>query len=358
MSNYSHVFPRAELKAEAKRLMRPNWVTILLVTLIYMIFMGIDGYTYSSYLPSTTVTTSSGEFYYSVSGASGLYATYMGDNMDLGHMVLGALIAFISAILIQGVMSYCYTAFFIRMAEHKGEKMTFTTFVEGFSDAIKAVLAFLWQYLWTMIWGLTAFPGVVLVLIGSFAFFEPGVGDGTLTAMVLIGVFLLIAAAIITVMATLRYVFMYQIIADGRGKIGARQSMRYSIAMLKNHLGDVFFLALSFLPWLLLGAFTFGIAFFYVLPYMESTYALSYQWFRDEAFREGRLDPAALGYVEQHAAPQQAFANDVTMAPEALVDEVAPVVVDTDSKTDVTTEVAHDHGASTTKEDDDNERIQ
>ena len=323
MSNYSHVFPRAELKAEAKRLMRPNWVTILLVTLIYLIFMGIDGYTYSSYLPSTTVTTSSGEFYYSVSGASGLYATYMGDNMDLGHMVLGALIAFISAILIQGVMSYCYTAFFIRMAEHKGEKMTFTTFVEGFSDAIKAVLAFLWQYLWTMIWGLTALPGVVLVLIGSFAFFEPGVGDGTLTAMVLIGVFLLIAAAIITVMATLRYVFMYQIIADGRGKIGARQSMRYSIAMLKNHLGDVFFLALSFLPWLLLGAFTFGIAFFYVLPYMESTYALSYQWFRDEAFREGRLAPAALGYVEQKSAPVATPQAPLTTKAEAAAPEVA-----------------------------------
>ena len=238
-------------------------------------------------------------------------------------MVLGALIAFISAILIQGVMSYCYTAFFIRMAEHKGEKMTFTTFVEGFSDAIKAVLAFLWQYLWTMIWGLTALPGVVLVLIGSFAFFEPGVGDATLTAMVLIGVFLLIAAAIITVMATLRYVFMYQIIADGRGKIGARQSMRYSIAMLKNHLGDVFFLALSFLPWLLLGAFTFGIAFFYVLPYMESTYALSYQWFRDEAFREGRLDPAALGYVEQKSAPVATPQAPLTTKAETAAPEVA-----------------------------------
>lgn len=360
MSNYSHVFPRAELKAEAKRLMRPNWVTILLVTLIYMIFMGIDGYTYSSYLPSTAVTTSSGELYYSASGASGIYATYMGENMDLGHMMLGALIAFISAILIQGVMSYCYTAFFIRMAEHKGEKMTFGTFVEGFSDAIKAVLAFMWQYLWTMIWGLTAVPGVVLLMFGSFAMFDSGVSDGVLTAMVLIGVGLLIAAAIITVMATLRYVFMYQIIADGRGKIGARQSMRYSIAMLKDHIGDVFFLALSFLPWLLLGAFTFGLAFFYVLPYMEATYALSYQWFRDEAFREGRLDPAVLGYVEQKSAPSATPQAPVEVVPEAPVTtkveeadsaiaerdaiDVVPVAEDamTDDADDTTKEERHE----------------
>lgn len=357
MSNYSHIFPRAELKAEAKRLMRPSWGTIFLVTLIYLIFMGVDSYTYSRYLPSTAMTTSSGEFYYSASGASGIYASYIGDHMDVGHMLVGALIAFISALLIQGVMSYCYTAFFIRMAEHKGEKMTFSTFVEGFNDAIKAILAFMWQYLWTIIWGLTAIPGLVLFIFGAFAMFDSSMSDGVLSAMLLLGLFLMIVSAVVVVMATLRYVFMYQIIADGRGKIGARQSMRYSIAMVKNHLGDVFILALSFIPWLLLGVFTFGLAFFYVMPYMEATYALSYQWFRDEAFREGRLDPAALGYVEQHAAPQQAFANDVTMAPEAPVDEVAPVVVDTDSKTDVTMEVAHDHGASTTKEDDDNERI-
>lgn len=294
-----------------------------------------------------------------------MYASYIGNTMDVGHMLLGMLIAFVSALLIQGVMSYCYTAFFIRMAEHKGEKMTFSTFVEGFTDAIKAVLAFMWQYLWTMIWGLTALPGVVLILIGSFAFFEPGVGDGMLSAMVLLGVFLLIASAIITVMATLRYVFMYQIIADGRGKVGARQSMRYSIAMLKNHLGDVFFLALSFLPWLLLGAFTFGLGFFYVLPYMEATYALSYQWFRDEAFREGRLDPAVLGYVEQTTAPQQEEAKAVRMESDApalgSADEgidVASVAVDADSKTETVVEAPLDHDAASTTKEDDNERIQ
>ena len=46
----------------------------------------------------------------------------MGDNMDLGHMVLGALIAFISAILIQGVMSYCYTAFLLEWQSIRAKK--------------------------------------------------------------------------------------------------------------------------------------------------------------------------------------------------------------------------------------------
>ena len=170
MSNYSRKLPRAELKAEAKKMLRPNWATILLVTLIYMIFMGVDSYTYSRYIPGTENMVS-----YSASGAAGMYATYMGGYADVGHLLIGVLIAIISALLIQGVMGYCYTAFFIRMAEHKGQKMTFGTFVEGFTDAIKAILAFIWQYIWIAIWGLTAVPGTILLVIGVFGIVMPNV---------------------------------------------------------------------------------------------------------------------------------------------------------------------------------------
>lgn len=301
MSNYSRKLPRAELKAEAKQVLRPNWATVLLVTLIYMIFMGVDSYTYSRYIPGA-----GGDDYgisYSVSGAAGMYATYIGENIDIGRMLIGVLIAIISALLIQGVMGYCYTAFFIRMAEHKGQKITFGTFVEGFTDAVKAILAFIWQYIWIAIWGLTAVPGVVLLMIGVFGIVVPQENNGALTAMVIIGILLIIASAVLMTIVTLRYMFMYQVIADGRGKVGARQSMRYSIAIAKNNIWDLFVLILSFFPWLLLSVCLFGLPFFYVLPYMEATYAACYQWLRDEAFRAGRLDPAALGYVAQATAP-------------------------------------------------------
>lgn len=301
MSNYSRKLPRAELKAEAKQVLRPNWATVLLVTLIYMIFMGVDSYTYSRYIPGA-----GGDDYgisYSASGAAGLYATYMGGYVDIGHLLIGVLIAIISALLIQGVMGYCYTAFFIRMAEHKGQKITFGTFVEGFTDAVKAILAFIWQYIWIAIWGLTAVPGVVLLMIGVFGIVVPQENNGALTAMVIIGILLIIASAVLMTIVTLRYMFMYQVIADGRGKVGARQSMRYSIAIAKNNIWDLFVLILSFFPWMLLSVCLFGLPFFYVLPYLEATYAVSYQWLRDEAFRAGRLDPVALGYVAQATAP-------------------------------------------------------
>lgn len=326
MSNYSNVFPRAELKAEAKKLMRPNWGTILLATLLYLILMGVDSYTYSQHLPAYGTTES---YAYSVSGAAGMYTSYFNGHMNFGQLVLGMCIAIVAAILIQGVMTYCYTAFFLRMAERKGEKVSFGLFVEGFSDAIKAALAFLWQYLWTMIWGLTMIPGMVLLIIAVFSAGVDGNIDGKFGALLIFGIILLIAAAVIIMLATLRYMFMYQIIADGRGKVGACQSMRYSIAIVKNHLWDVVVLALSFIPWILLAVFTLGLGLFYVMPYMEATYALSYQWFRDDAFRNGRLDPQVLGYVKQESASTQEVMATVDVVPQAE-DSMAPIAMEDD----------------------------
>ena len=45
-----------------------------------------------------------------------------------------------------------------------------------------------------------------------------------------------------------------------------------SKAMMNGHKTDYFVLMLSFIPWLLLSAITFGIAGIYVFPYMETTF--------------------------------------------------------------------------------------
>ena len=47
--------------------------------------------------------------------------------------------------------------------------------------------------------------------------------------------------------------------------------------MMKGHKGELFVLGLSFIPWILLGCITLGIAFFWVGPYMCLTYANFYE---------------------------------------------------------------------------------
>ena len=320
MSTYPGLFPRAYLKKEAKEMLSPSWGPVLGITLIYLIFIGIDGFMYGNQVPTTVsgYTDAAGSFSYTVSGAAGMYAYGVAND----NLFMMSLIALVSGVLIQGVLAYSYSAYFVRMSENKGRKMGFGVFIENFNDWLKAALAFMWQYLWTMIWGLTAIPGMAFLMVGLF-----GVGsDALFTALTLIGVALLCVSAVLVVMATLRYSFMYQVIADSRGKVGTRQAMKCSIAIVKTHIADVFVLGLSFIPWMIVSVLTFGLGFFYVLPYMQATYALAYQWLRDNAFEEGRLDPAVLGYVKVAPTPAAPVSASMTPAEAAATEaEAAPV---------------------------------
>ena len=53
-----------------------------------------------------------------------------------------------------------------------------------------------------------------------------------------------------------------------------------SKAMMNGHKMDYFVLMLSFIPWMLLSAITFGIAGIYVFPYMETTFFNFYYYVR------------------------------------------------------------------------------
>ena len=72
-------------------------------------------------------------------------------------------------------------------------------------------------------------------------------------------------------------------------------------------------LELSFIPWYIAIVFTFGLAAFYLFPYLTTTMALSYRWLRDQAFQDGRLDPAVLGYVKAGgtAAEDESFGETI-----------------------------------------------
>lgn len=283
MSNFANIYPRAQLKQQAKQLLSPNWGVILGITLLYGVLMTIagGGLGVLTGVDSLEYAASSGDFSYMMEASS------TGIGSSLLTIILG--------ILVNGVLAYCYTAYFLKSSQMPNQKLPFAVFVEGFNDALRAALAYLWRYLWIAIWALASIPGLVLVSVGAVS------SSGALIA---VGSLLAIAGGILGALAAVRFFFMYQIIADSRGTIGARLAMKYSIAIVKDHVGDMVLLFISFIPWCFAGLLTMGFGMLYVLPYMEMTYALSYQWFRDEAFRSGRLDPAALGYARRESADQ------------------------------------------------------
>lgn len=66
------------------------------------------------------------------------------------------------------------------------------------------------------------------------------------------------------------------ILAENKGK-KALECIKESKEMTNGHKGELFVLGLSFIGWYLLGCITLGIAFIWIVPYMNATYANAYQ---------------------------------------------------------------------------------
>lgn len=77
------------------------------------------------------------------------------------------------------------------------------------------------------------------------------------------------------IVKAISYSQAYYIVAENKG-MPAIEAINRSKAMMHGHKMDYFVLQLSFIGWELLGVITFGIAFIWIAPYMNATYANFY----------------------------------------------------------------------------------
>lgn len=56
----------------------------------------------------------------------------------------------------------------------------------------------------------------------------------------------------------------------------AREALRASIDLTNGNKGKLFYLGLSFIGWVIVGSLTFGIAYLWIMPYMQATFAAFY----------------------------------------------------------------------------------
>ena len=86
------------------------------------------------------------------------------------------------------------------------------------------------------------------------------------------------------------YAMTFYILRDNPG-IGANEAITRSRQMMNGHKWQLFCLHFSFIGWLLLCSVTFGIAAFWVLPYMQTAQAAFYENIKNEA--AASAEPAA-----------------------------------------------------------------
>lgn len=83
------------------------------------------------------------------------------------------------------------------------------------------------------------------------------------------------------IIKALSYSMSMYILAENP-QMGALEAINRSKAMMNGHKMDLFVLQLSFIGWHLLGAFTFGIAYVWITPYISATTANFYNSIKNQ----------------------------------------------------------------------------
>ena len=99
------------------------------------------------------------------------------------------------------------------------------------------------------------------------------------SALTAIGCILFIIPGIII---SLGYSMINYIYIDNP-EVGITEVMKKSREMMKGHKWEYFCLTLSFLGWMILGIFTLGLLYFWLIPYMNATYANFYEEIKGES---------------------------------------------------------------------------
>ena len=151
--------------------------------------------------------------------------------------IAGFISSFVGVFLLLGLTSY-----FMKIA--RGEDPEFTELFSKGNIFIKAFLS--------------AFVAGLLICVGFIALIIPGI---------------ILAYA---------YTMINYIYIDNP-ETGIIDAVRQSRVMMKGHKFQLFCLWLSFLGWIILGLFTFGLLYLWLLPYMQVSQAVFYDSIKDAA---------------------------------------------------------------------------
>ena len=162
-------------------------------------------------------------------------------------------------------------------------------YFEGYNKWARGILCGLWRLLWIFLWTLIAIPvGVIYLLVITATGF-----DATSYASLTFFFLAIIIGLIPMLIKSIEYSFATFFTAEF-SELGIRKALRHSITITKGHRWQVFVLELSFIGWFLLGFISFGVGFFWVLPYYYMTMTNTYHALLQDALENGKINPEDL----------------------------------------------------------------
>jgi len=209
-------------------------------------------------------------------------------NFFVHPLSLASDILTIMMLIFIGPFSYASAYIYLRLT--KGEKATLNDFFAAFSEFEKSLPLYFLMFVKIFLWSLLfIIPGIIKTLAYSQAYF----------------------------------------LKLENPDLTASEVLALSEQMTNGYKMDIFILHLSFFGWMLLGAITHYIAYLYVTPYMDLTFAHLYHYLKAQAQQNGIL-PADDTYATTIEQAEQTV-DEYTLTPFTSLDkqtDIAPAISD------------------------------
>ena len=171
---------------------------------------------------------------------------YQSFNLDLTSLL------FLLPLAITGISTMAQSFFFTKLALDR-DGTSFSTFIEGLNLWLKGILASLWTTLWIALWSL------LLVIPGFVKYYA--------------------------------YSQIYFILAEHPG-MSVRKALELSKLLTRGYKGNLFFMDLSFLGWIILCYLTGCLGFIVLIPYLMGAKVQAYRFLKKQALTVGILQEA------------------------------------------------------------------
>ena len=231
------MFNRKSYKEIAKKQLKGRYTTPVLVTLVIALITAVLG------LPGFIEAFKSGS-YNAITSHNGFYFSSEYTAPETYSLLITLITLFIT-----GVLEIAETNLYVTLSRTT-EKISFSTFIKGFSLWLKGFLGYLWMALWIFLW--------------SLLFFIPGI------------------------VKSFSYSQMFFILVE-HPNVGVRKAMRLSKEMTRGFKGDLFVMYLSFIGWNILALCTCGILYLWLIPYQNMAFTNAYHALKARAINTNVL---------------------------------------------------------------------
>lgn len=180
--------------------------------------------------------------------------------------------------LVEIPLSFGYLISFIRLKRNEDVKAF--DFFDNFSNNFKRGIGITWNIFLKMI------VPFILIVIGIVLFsvsvslsaisLLSSSSQSSYIGLTIIGIILLIVGSIYGVIKGLLYSLSYYIAYDNP-EISTKEAVEKSAELMNGNRGNRFVLELSFIGWTILAAFTLGIGFLWLIPYVQVALVCFYE---------------------------------------------------------------------------------